>query len=499
MRIRIGILALLGSLLLAGCDYQSHVQTSRTADPAVVRMALPESMGSAERPAVEFDHRAHTKALKQEGCAVCHSVNSDRQVLPRLDYQTEPSDAVTWMGSHHELCIGCHDDRRRDDKPTGPDDCGECHVKRTMPLRDVNREMRFDYSLHYQHLSAAKEKCEDCHHVYDEKRGKLVYKKGAEDACSACHKPVAGKDETSLRDAVHTSCINCHIEKQGEQSKAGPQLCTGCHGEDEQAKFGKFENIPPPDRNQPEVLWIASTGSMTEAVPFDHKLHQGQVDSCSTCHHASIAKCETCHKRLPRPEGGGISLSLAFHTSSSTLSCVGCHRENSTRKECAGCHYILPTPPSQSACDSCHSGPPSEKLDRESSPVALLAERELPALPAVSETFPEEIEIKSLVYRYQPAKFPHKQVVAALDRIVRSNRLAERFHRNTETLCAGCHHNSPPGDPVPACKSCHGDDNYPRKDLPGLNAAYHRQCIGCHQAIGHKAQGCTDCHEELHK
>jgi hypothetical protein len=499
MRIPIGISALMGLLMLAGCDRHSYAQTWRIADPATIRIALPESMGTAERPAVDSGHQVHAKALKQEGCAICHSLNSNRQVLPRLNFKTEPSDADAWMQSHHELCIDCHDDRRQAGKSTGPDDCGECHVKRQTLLRDADREMRFDYSLHYRHVTASKEKCEDCHHVYDEKQGKLVYQKGAEDTCSACHRPVATKDETSLSDAVHTSCINCHIEKQGKRHKSGPQLCAGCHGAEEQAKFGKFKHVPPPDRDQPEALWIASKGSTTGAVPFDHKLHERQVDSCSSCHHESIGKCGDCHKQLPQPEGGGISLSQAFHEPDSTLSCVGCHRENANRGECAGCHHMLPTPPSQSACDLCHSGPQSEKLDRNSSPMTLLADREFPALPAVSEDFPEEIAIKSLADRYQPVKFPHKQIVTSLDRVVCGNQLAERFHQNTETLCAGCHHNNPPGDPVPACRSCHGDENDSQKDLPDLKAAYHRQCIGCHQAIGHEAQGCTDCHEELRK
>lgn len=499
MRITIGILALLGLPLLAGCDDHSHAQTSRAADPSVIQMALPESMGTPERPVVEYDHKVHTRALQPEGCAVCHAVSADRQVLPQLNLKLESSDDDGWMESYHELCIGCHDDRRRAGKTTGPGDCGECHIERQTPLLVANREMRFNYSLHYRHVTASKEKCEDCHHVYDEKQGKLVYQKGAEDACSACHKTVAENDETTLSDAVHRNCINCHIAKQSEGEKAGPQFCVGCHGAKEQAKFGKFKDVPPPDRDQPEALWIASEGSTTGAVPFDHKLHERQVDSCSSCHHESIGKCSACHKQLPHSKGGGISLSQAFHDPNSTLSCVGCHRENSNRGECAGCHHMLATPPSQAACDLCHNGPLPEKLDRSSSPMTLLADRELSALPDVSERFPEEIEIESLTDRYQPAKFPHRKIVAALDEVVRGNQLAEHFHQTTETLCTGCHHNNPPGDPVPACRSCHGDENYPQKDLPDLTAAYHRQCIGCHQAIGHKAQGCTDCHEELRK
>ena len=34
----------------------------------------------------------------------------------------------------------------------------------------------------------------------------------------------------------------------------------------------------------------------------------------------------------------------------------------------------------------------------------------------------------------------------------------------------------------------------PTADKPGLTAAYHRQCIGCHQAMAIRKTGCTDCH-----
>jgi hypothetical protein len=69
----------------------------------------------------------------------------------------------------------------------------------------------------------------------------------------------------------------------------------------------------------------------------------------------------------------------------------------------------------------------------------------------------------------------------------------------TGVLCAGCHHHSPPDERVPACRSCHTDTARAGRDLPDLGTAYHRQCIGCHRAIGHAAQGCTDCHQEVRK
>jgi hypothetical protein len=117
----------------------------------------------------------------------------------------------------------------------------------------------------------------------------------------------------------------------------------------------------------------------------------------------------------------------------------------------------------------------------------------LPALPAPSEAFPEKVVISSLLGEYGPSTLPHKKIVVALDAAVRRSRLATAFHGNTGVLCAGCHHRSPVGERPPPCRSCHGASAVPASDRPGLQAAYHRQCMGCHAAMGLK-QGCTDCH-----
>jgi hypothetical protein len=501
MRFFSGIPALLGLLLLPGCDSGAHhPPPARTTGPAVIRMALPAELGDPERPAVEFDHQLHAKELEQEGCIACHAENQDGRVLPRLKIDQEPLDDDEWMEASHDLCIGCHDERRLAGKSTGADDCGQCHVRYQAPWQDADRQMRFDYSLHFRHSRAYEDKCEACHHVLDEKQNRLVYEKGAEDACNACHLPAAGKDETSLGDAVHIACINCHMQRQGE---TGPHLCSGCHGEEERAKIEKVKDAPRPDRGQPEAMWMASRGVTAVAVAFDHKLHEAQVDSCSACHHESIGRCAECHTQAPGSDGGGVTLNQASHDPDSTLSCVGCHKERSGQDLCAGCHHVLPVPPAQGSCDLCHSGPPPERegeaVDRKSLLLAALALRQHAELPPVSADFPEELELEELADKYGPARFPHQKIVAALDRAVRDSRLATRFHQGTNTLCAGCHHRSPPCDPMPACRSCHGDENAAGTDLPELNAAYHRQCIGCHQAIGHEAQGCTDCHQEVRK
>lgn len=72
--------------------------------------------------------------------------------------------------------------------------------------------------------------------------------------------------------------------------------------------------------------------------------------------------------------------------------------------------------------------------------------------------------------------------------------------------CARCHAQSPPGNVV-ACSSCHQADPFTASQLqtkaddrfqyhvdkPGLKAAYHWNCLGCHEESGGPT-GCEDCH-----
>ena len=60
--------------------------------------------------------------------------------------------------------------------------------------------------------------------------------------------------------------------------------------------------------------------------------------------------------------------------------------------------------------------------------------------------------------------------------------------------CAVCHHHTPEGASFPACQSCH-ETSPKREDIrkPGLKAAYHRQCMGCHRDWSGATQ-CAACH-----
>ena len=133
----------------------------------------------------------------------------------------------------------------------------------------------------------------------------------------------------------------------------------------------------------------------------------------------------------------------------------------------------------------------------------LLAQMLLNSRKAVRTTYgpehiPEVVEIKALSNQYDGVKLPHRKIVNKLVSGAAESNLAAHFHRDPGTICQGCHHNSPVGTKPPKCASCHGkpfDDRDPFK--PGLMAAYHVQCMECHQTMGIEqpvSTNCTGCH-----
>jgi len=121
----------------------------------------------------------------------------------------------------------------------------------------------------------------------------------------------------------------------------------------------------------------------------------------------------------------------------------------------------------------------------------------------LKEKVPEKLEIKTLEKEFKPANLPHQKIVTKLTTISNENALARVFHAGMgdQTLCSGCHHKTQPGAQVdkkwPKCDACHGQP-FNQSDLPrpGLQIAYHQQCMGCHKALGQKPTPleCDKCH-----
>ena len=216
-------------------------------------------------------------------------------------------------------------------------------------------------------------------------------------------------------------------------------------------------------------------GPLSKAV-FNHQKHEAAVPNCDSCHHTgSQDACSSCHTSQGSPDGGNVQLSTAMHSATSKFSCVGCHNQAVKKKECAGCHRSITPGPKMTNCVTCHKDPKA------------------PAPAAAKVSLPDTVEIGSLSKQYAPVSFNHSAHMDYLKTAAKGE-LAKAFHNQPDTLCQGCHHNTPSGMTPPKCGTCHGKTA--TKDEPArpdLMAAFHNQCIQCHQAMGVEPVKATDC------
>jgi len=103
----------------------------------------------------------------------------------------------------------------------------------TLAHEDVFGKLRrppveFSHDLHSESLES--EGCMVCHHVPDEKSGRLVYVEGEEFSCKECHEQRQKDQSPALREAYHGNCTVCHrrLIKAG-RTQSGPTTCGGCH------------------------------------------------------------------------------------------------------------------------------------------------------------------------------------------------------------------------------------------------------------------------------
>ena len=252
-------------------------------------------------------------------------------------------------------------------------------------------------------------------------------------------------------------------------------------------------------------------------VVFNHKLHEGKVQECESCHHTGDpVPCTTCHTVEGSAAGNFVTLDRAMHATNirkngngkQPNSCVSCHEKLYTQqKECAGCHAIVKTKHDAAWCAVCHADVPGMTKQQFSQGVAgtldpaenaALAQAVIQAKKPVNYTDPTRMKyrvtIDSLVDKYDPNYFNHARHIVSLERKIKGNTLAAAFHSSPEILCQTCHHHSPATTMPSKCVSCHRptiDKKYPGR--PPLKAAYHLQCMGCHDGMQVKRPRKNDC------
>ena len=486
-------------------------EENRRAD--IITIDTMKSFGRLERPPVVFLHELHADAVEKQNkdCRTCHLLDENRQSLKFKRLKDTTKEAVKDI--YHNECVSCHRETRAANQKSGPVTCGGCHSKEISVLSNW-RPIGMDKSLHFRHSKAQNDKCEQCHHEYNEQTKQLVYAKGKEGTCRYCHGQKTEENRVSMRLASHQACIDCHQQQIMKNKSAGPIKCSGCHDPNEQALIEVVKNVPRMKRNQPDVVFVKrqkaewksnnpQTESPANLVPFDHKAHEQYNDTCRVCHHADLNACVQCHTKQGIKEGRQIRLEQAMHQIGSDHSCIGCHTKSQERSECAGCHAAIGSKKiaDNATCRVCHMQPPSEgesgmvlNPDDQNQAAMLLDSRNPADRRFSDEDIPEKVVIKAIMDQYGPVEMPHRKIYQKLAAGIKEDGIARYFHKSEETLCQGCHHYSPITKKPAACSSCHGeafDERNPGK--PGLMAAYHLQCMDCHQVMELEKPVSTDC------
>lgn len=451
-----------------------------------------------ELPVVTFYHDQHTDALAKQGkdCAACHKKEDDGKMsIKFMRLEDTGYDSVKEL--YHNQCIGCHKDMISAGQKSGPLDgqCRSCHTIKPLPSDWMAIDM--DKSLHYRHVKASggDEKCGTCHHKYDQEAGKLVEDKGKEQNCRNCHWAEARVVDEKLTvrsydQAAHAKCVTCHVDTTAMKKDSGPAKCAGCHAAEDQAKIKVVKEVPRLKRGQPDVtLLVAMKDEKPMAnigpVPFNHEKHEGYMDTCYACHQGKGTM-----------DGKYFELAGDQHLVTNMQGCIGCHKSKQEEKAvCAGCHSQMAETkaPSEASCAKCHDttltalyadGKMPEKDTVVAEASAAIAFRDINVATIADEDIPEKVVIGSLSDKFQPSTLPHRKIVKRLIKDMQGDKMAGYFHGQGVTMCQGCHHNSPASKTPPKCGSCHGAPFNPAKpNVPGLKAAYHGQCMGCHTAM----------------
>jgi hypothetical protein len=270
-----------------GAKEPTTASPERRAD--VITIDALRSFGDLEQPAVPFLHELHTNALDKQNkdCTACHLSENDRQSTKFRRLKDLSRQEV--MDIYHADCMQCHKETSKAGIKAGPvEKCGNCHLGTPKAVSD-RQPMGFDKTLHYRHSSAVEDKCERCHHEYNEVTKKLFHAKGEEGSCRYCHRQQTEENRLSIKQASHLSCIACHsktiAEKKNNPSSqakvAGPIKCSGCHDKQKQDELKTIKDVPRLTRNQPNVVLIRAMqigaskkelakAVLIDAVPFDH-------------------------------------------------------------------------------------------------------------------------------------------------------------------------------------------------------------------------------------
>lgn len=211
-------------------------------------------------------------------------------------------------------------------KPLSPAQCGQCHPKIFLALKNAGGKHRFN--------------CQECHQLFH-----VVNKQEAMPKCANCHQLPHGEP--------FADCLACHVDPHAPRQVPLNARVTGncgqCHG----GPAGELRDEPSAHTEQ--------------ACQDCHHDRHGYIPSCLECHEphyggqpaGDCLGCHPPHKPLritltpqTEPRTCGACHSAVYDTWTATPSRHG--KVNCTR--CHTQHGLIP------ACTTCHPQPHSERM-----------------------------------------------------------------------------------------------------------------------------------------
>ena len=316
----------------------------------------------------------------------------------------------------------------------------------------------FNHKKHEEALKKDNESCDACHPVNKEKILLFDFPRN-----------VTKKDKTSVMNAFHDECIDCHKKKGRENKKTGPVVCADCHKKEflsVNIKYPLFEfsfeyhdkhvkklkeKIGKDDCGQCHHSYDINEDDESLALVYE----KGTEESCYYCHEFGKKRGPELTAITKVAEKKGLTIRKASHQQ-----CLNCHLKYQEEYLKKGEKEACPT-----ECIKCHTGKYKTVAELQKVPRPDRDQKDKPFINI------ENSKMKGVT-------FDHKS------------------HETYSKTCRSCHHET-----LNACNTCHSLTGKPEGNGINVANAYHHMfsehsCSGCHNKKKEEKK-CAGCHHSI--
>jgi len=136
---RFGILLIFSTMLGAWALFPVAHRVGAQED--VIVLKHKDVYKKRQRPSVQFSHEKHAELYSD--CVVCHHIyeykngvrknvwDGDGQSCSECHKAGKVENKPALRDAFHENCTGCHRKLIKEESKSGPETCGECHIRKS--------------------------------------------------------------------------------------------------------------------------------------------------------------------------------------------------------------------------------------------------------------------------------------------------------------------------------------------------------------------------------